>query len=170
MKTIYFKGEACHVRGNLPSIGSRAPSFNLVGNNLQEVRSIDFAGKRIVLNIFPSLDTGVCAMTIRRFNTEIAHIANTVAICVSMDLPFAAARFCAAEGIKHVITASAFRSQSFAEKYGVQLIDGPLAGLLARAVVVIDKQARVIYAQMVNEITEEPDYTAITDILTSNLD
>lgn len=168
MKTVYFKGEACHVRGSLPSVGSLAPSFSLVGKDLQDVRSIDYAGQRIVLNIFPSLDTEVCAMTIRRFNTEIANITNTVVICVSMDLPFAATRFCTTEGINHVITASAFRPQSFAEKYGVQLIDGALAGLFARAVVVIDENARVIYTQLINEITEEPDYKTVVDILTLN--
>ncbi len=161
MRTVFFKGSVCHTRGNLPSIGTKAPSFNLVGKDLKDVNSADFKGKRVVLNIFPSLDTDVCAMSIRRFNSDVAKSTNTAVICISMDLPFAAKRFCVAEGIQNVITASAFRSQSFAEKYGVQLIDGPLAGLFARAVIIINEDGYVSYTDLIEEITNEPDYATV---------
>ncbi len=161
MVKVNFKGNPCHIYGSLPQVGSRAPGFTLVGKDLQEIQLSDFSGKRVVLNIFPSIDTGVCAMSVRRFNTEAAGLENTVVLCVSMDLPFAASRFCAAEGIENVLTASAFRSPMFSEKYGVQLIDGPLAGLFARSVVVVDEVGMVVYTQLVDEITDEPDYATV---------
>lgn len=165
MNTVYFKGLACHIRGNMPKAGTQAPSFSLVGKQLEDVKSTDFIGKRMVLNIFPSLDTDVCAMSVRKFNNEASQLINTVVISISMDLPFAASRFCETEGIKHVITASAFRSQSFAEKYGIQLIDGPLAGLLSRSIIVIDEFNRIIYTELVEEITNEPNYNDALRIL-----
>ncbi len=121
--------------------------------------------KRVVLNVFPSLDTPVCAASVRRFNQEASSLENTVVLCVSMDLPFAAARFCTAEGLNDVIPASAFRSTMFAEKYGLELVDGPLAGLLARAVIVLDGDRKVIYRELVSEITNEPDYEAALSVL-----
>lgn len=165
METIYFKGTPCHTYGSIPAVGEKAPCFNLVTPELKEVRCSDFEGKRIVLNIFPSLDTPVCQMSVRKFNQEAAGLKDTVVLCVSMDLPFAAGRFCSAEGIKDVIPASAFRSPMFSEKYGLQIVDGPLAGLLARAVIVIDENRNVIYSDLVEEITNEPDYKGAISVL-----
>lgn len=165
METIYFKGTPCHTYGSIPAVGEKAPCFNLVTPELKEVRCSDFEGKRIVLNIFPSLDTPVCQMSVRKFNQEAAGLKDTVVLCVSMDLPFAAGRFCTAEGIKDVIPASAFRSPMFSEKYGLQIVDGPLAGLLARAVIVIDENRNVIYSDLVEEITNEPDYKGAISVL-----
>lgn len=160
MDTVYFKGNVCHTYGQMPAVGSKAPSFNLAGADLSEVRDSDFKGKNIVLNIFPSLDTEVCARSVRRFNEEAASIPDTAVVCVSVDLPFAMGRFCAANGIENVKVASAFRSPLFGQEYGVQLCDGPLAGLLSRAVVVIAPDGRVKYRELVSEITNEPDYAA----------
>lgn len=165
METIYFKGQPCHTYGSLPSVGELAPAFQLAGTDLSTITAADFLGKKIVLNVFPSLDTGVCAMSVRRFNAEAASLPDTAVVCVSMDLPFAMARFCTAEGIDNLTMASAFRSPLFSQKYGVQMVDGPLAGLLARAVVVIDKDGKVIYRELVDEITHEPDYAASLAVL-----
>lgn len=165
METVYFKGTACHTYGTMPTAGEQAPCFDLVSKDLAEVKCSNFRGKRVVLNIFPSLDTPVCAASVRRFNQEAAALDNTQVICVSMDLPFAASRFCTAEGIDNCIVASAFRSPMFGQKYGVQLVDGPLAGLLARAVIVIDAEGKIIYSQLVDEITNEPDYEAAISVL-----
>lgn len=160
MNTIFFKGQACSVFGELPMVDSEAPCFHLTGADLGQVQCVDFKGKNIVLNIFPSLDTEVCARSVRRFNEEAAGMKDTVVICVSMDLPFAMSRFCTTEGIKNVVTASAFRHPLFGERYGVQILNGPLAGLLARAVVVINRDRRVVYRELVGEVTNEPDYEA----------
>lgn len=165
METIYFNGTPCHTYGSIPAVGEKAPCFNLVTPDLKEVRCSDYEGKRVVLNIFPSLDTAVCQMSVRKFNKEAASLDNTVVLCVSMDLPFAAARFCSAEGIENVVPASAFRSPMFAEKYGLQIVDGPLAGLLARAVIVLDENRNVIYSDLVEEITHEPDYAGALSVL-----
>ncbi|WP_300954556.1 thiol peroxidase [Paramuribaculum intestinale] len=165
METIYFKGEPCHTYGSLPKVGEKAPCFTLVTPELKEVHCTDFKGRKVVLNIFPSLDTPVCATSVRRFNQEAASLENTAVLCVSMDLPFAAGRFCSAEGITDVTAASAFRSPSFIEQYGVGIVDGPLAGLLARAVIVIDEDQNVVYADLVNEITNEPNYAEALDVL-----
>lgn len=167
METIYFKGQPCHTYGTLPRVGEKAPCFTLVRPDLTEVHCSDFRGKRVVLNIFPSLDTAVCAASVRRFNQEAAKLKNTAVLCVSMDLPFAAGRFCTAEGIENVTVASAFRSPVFAQKYGLQMVDGPLAGLLARAVIVLDEDRNVIYSDLVEEITEEPKYEEAIEVLTS---
>lgn len=166
METIYFKGQPCHTYGTLPRVGEKAPCFTLVRPDLTEVHCSDFRGKRVVLNIFPSLDTAVCAASVRRFNQEAAKLKNTAVLCVSMDLPFAAGRFCTAEGIENVTVASAFRSPVFAQKYGLQMVDGPLAGLLARAVIVLDEDRNVIYSDLVEEITEEPKHEEAIEVLT----
>lgn len=165
METIYFKGTPCHTYGNIPAVGTKAPCFSLVSKDLSEIRCGDFAGKRVVLNVFPSLDTPVCAASVRRFNQEAGKLENTAVICVSMDLPFAQGRFCSAEGIENVVVASAFRSPTFSQQYGLQLVDGPLAGLLARAVLVLDENHNVIFSDLVGEITEEPDYEAALSVL-----
>lgn len=159
MADITFRGAPVRTIGDLPGIGASAPAFDLVGSDLAPVRSQDLAGRRVVLNIFPSVDTGTCAMSVRRFNELAATLEGTTVVCVSADLPFAQARFCGAEGIDGVIMGSAFRS-SFGEDYGVRMIDGPLEGLLSRAVVVLDADGSVLHAQQVPEIGDEPDYDA----------
>lgn len=165
METIYLNGTACHTYGSLPRIGDKAPAFKLTTPDLGEIELNDFRGKTLVLNIFPSLDTSVCATSVRRFNAEASKLPDTQVICVSMDLPFAAKRFCTAEGIDNLIVASAFRSPMFAQKYGVEIVDGPLTGLLARSVVVIDPKGTVVYTELVNEITTEADYNAALRII-----
>lgn len=165
METVFFKGTPCHTYGSIPAVGTQAPCFNLTGKDLNEVRCSDYKGKRVVLNVFPSLDTPVCAMSVRRFNADASKLDNTAVVCVSMDLPFAMNRFCTAEGIENVTVASAFRSPMFAEEYGLQLTDGPLAGLLARAVIIIDENGKIIYSELVDEITREPDYEAALSVL-----
>ena len=165
METIYFKGTPCHTYGNIPAVGTKAPCFNLVTKDLKDIRCQDYIGKRVVLNIFPSLDTEVCALSVRRFNKEAAALRNTDVICVSLDLPFAEARFCSANGIENVTVASAFRSPTFSQQFGLQIVDGPLAGLLARAVIVLDEHHRVIFSDLVEEITNEPDYEGRISVL-----
>ena len=159
MAKITFKGTPIQTAGELPAKGSVAPEFTLVKQDLSETGLADYKGKRLVLNIFPSIDTGVCAMSVRKFNEKAAALKNTAVLCVSMDLPFAQGRFCGAEGIKNVVTASAFRS-AFGEHYGVTIADGPLAGLLSRAVVVINESGKVVYTEQVPEIAQEPNYDA----------
>lgn len=165
METLYFKGAPCHTYGTVPAVGEKAPCFTLVTPELKEVTCDDFHGKRIVLNVFPSLDTPVCAASVRRFNEAASKLDDTVVLCVSMDLPFAAGRFCETEGLKNVIPASAFRSPMFAENYGLKLVDGPLSGLLARAVIIIDTDRKIIYRDLVEEITEEPRYDEAIEVL-----
>jgi thiol peroxidase len=164
MAQITFKGGPVHTVGKLPAKGRPAPDFTLVKQDLSETTLSDYKGKRLVLNIFPSIDTGVCAMSVRKFNEKAAALKNTVVLCVSVDLPFAQSRFCGAEGIDQVITASAFRSL-FGTRYEVTITDGALAGLLSRAVVVIDETGTVIYTEQVPEITQEPDYDAALAVL-----
>lgn len=158
MATTAFKGNPVQTSGDLPAVGSTAPDFDLVGDDLAPVTRADTPG-RVVLNIFPSVDTGVCAQSVRTFNERAAALDNTTVVNVSHDLPFALGRFCAAEGIDKVKVGSAFRS-SFAEDYGVLMEDGPLQGLLARSVVVLDEDGTVLHSQLVDEITSEPDYDA----------
>lgn len=164
MATTAFKGNPVHTVGDLPGVGAAAPAFDLVGPDLAAVTSASLAGSRVVLNIFPSIDTGVCAASVRRFNELAAGLADTTVVCVSADLPFAAARFCGAEGIESVTTGSTFRS-SFSADFGVTMADGPLAGLCARAVVVLDGDGVVLHSQLVEEITTEPDYDAVLAVL-----
>lgn len=165
MSTVYFKDTLCHTNGTLPSVGEQAPSFTLITPGLAEITENTYSGKRVVLNIFPSLDTDVCAASVRRFNKEAAGLDDTVVLAVSVDLPFAAARFCSANGIDNVTPASAFREEDFQRNYGVRLIDGPLKGLLARAVVIIDRDGKIMYRELVGQITDEPDYTAALSVL-----
>lgn len=160
METTAFKGTPVHTCGHLPHTGSLAPRFTLTRGDLTELRSEELKGRRIVLNIFPSLDTAVCATSVRKFNQLAASLDNTTVVAVSKDLPFAQSRFCTTEGIENLIAASAFRSPEFAREYGVEMVDGPLAGLLARAVVVIDATGRIVYTELVPEITHEPNYEA----------
>jgi thioredoxin-dependent peroxiredoxin len=158
MAQITLHGNAINTVGELPAVGSRAPEFNLTVGDLGQVNNEQFRGKPLVLNIFPSVDTPVCATSVRKFNERAAASGATV-VCVSKDLPFAFSRFCGAEGIENVKTASAFRD-SFGEDYGVTITDGPMAGLLARAIVVIDADGNVAHTELVPEIGQEPDYDA----------
>lgn len=164
MAHISFRNEPTTTSGELPEVGSALPSFELVGGDMQAVTDSDFAGKRIVLNIFPSVDTGVCAQSVRRFNELAAGFDNTVVLCVSKDLPFAQQRFCGAEGIENVVSASAFRS-TFGEDYGVVMEGSPIKGLLARSVVVTDSDHNIVHTQLVSEIADEPDYDAAAEAL-----
>lgn len=166
MAKITFKGEPITTTGDLPEVGSLAPDFSLTKTDLSEITLKELKGKRVILNIFPSIDTDVCAATVRRFNEEASRLDNSVVLCVSMDLPFAHARFCGAEGLKDVIPASDFRSLAFGRDYGVRISDSPLRGLLSRAVVIIDEAGRVIYTEQVPEITKEPDYKSALAALT----
>lgn len=165
MATITFKGNPIHTVGELPAIGSRAADFLLVNGELQNVTLDSFKGKKKILNIVPSLDTGVCAASARRFNQEAVQFPNTVILTISRDLPFAQKRFCTTEGIDRVITLSDLRNRDFGKAYGVEIIDGPLAGLLSRAVIVLDEENRVIYTEQVPEIAQEPNYEAVIRLL-----
>jgi thioredoxin-dependent peroxiredoxin len=158
MAQITFKGNPINTVGDLPAVGSPAPSFSVTGTDLGTVTNDQFQGKSVLLNIFPSLDTGICAASVRTFNERAAAGGATV-LCVSKDLPFALSRFCGAEGIENVVTASAFRD-SFGEDYGITMADGPMAGLLGRAVVVIGADGNVAYTELVPEIVQEPNYDA----------
>jgi len=160
MAKITFKGTPTTTQGDLPRAGSPAPDFTLTKTDLSDVTLSDFKGKRVVLNIFPSVDTPVCATSVRRFNQEASKLDNCVVLCVSRDLPFAHARFCGAEGLNAVVSVSDFRTGSFGERYGVAIAEGPLKGLLSRAVVIVDEKGKVVYTQQVPEIAEEPDYAA----------
>ena len=160
MAQITLQGNPVQTVGNLPAVGMEAPSFKLVKTDLSEASIKDFAGKNIILNIFPSLDTSVCAASVRRFNKEAGESPDTVVLCISADLPFAHQRFCEIEGLNDVIPLSVFRSPEFGRDYGVTITSGPLAGLMSRAVVIIDKSGEVAYTEQVPEITQEPDYDA----------
>ncbi|MCB0910550.1 MAG: thiol peroxidase [Propionibacteriaceae bacterium] len=159
MATLIHRGVTVHSIGDLPAVGTELPGFTLTDSDMQEIGPDIAAGRRLVLNIFPSLDTRVCAMSVRRFNELAAGLENTLVLCVSADLPYAQARFCGAEGIENVVTASSFRS-SFGDDYGVTQVDGRNRGLLTRAVVVADADGRVVYTEQVPDISQEPDYDA----------
>jgi thiol peroxidase len=158
MAQVTLKGNPIHTNGELPQVGAPAPAFKLTGGDLRDVTLADYKGKKKVLNIVPSLDTAVCATSTRRFNEAAGKLPNTVVLVVSADLPFASKRFCTTEGLKNVVPLSLMRDKSFAKDYGVLLQDGPLAGICARAVVVVDENDRVTYTQLVPEIGQEPDY------------
>jgi thioredoxin-dependent peroxiredoxin len=160
MAQITLKGNQIETVGTLPVPGSKAPDFTLTGTDLSDVRLGDYKGKNVVLNIFTSLDTSVCAASVRRFNQEASNLDNTVVLSVSADLPFAHNRFCEAEGLKDVISASVFRSPEFGQEYGVTVKTGPTSGLLSRAIAIINKEGDVVYNEQVPEITQEPDYDA----------
>lgn len=161
MAQITLKGNAINTIGNLPEVGSKAPDFTLVKNDLSMGSLSDYKGSKVVLNIFPSLDTGTCAASVRRFNQEASNLENTKVLCISKDLPFAQARFCGAEGLEDVHNFSDFRTGEFGKAYGVEIVDGPLAGLESRAVVVINEEGVVTYTQQVPEIVDEPDYDSV---------
>jgi thiol peroxidase len=158
MATITLKGNPIETAGDLPAVGSKAPAFSLTRTDLSNCSQDDFSGKTIVLNIFPSIDTAVCAASVRRFNAEAILQKDTVVLCISADLPFAHKRLCEADGLENVIPLSVFRSPNFGTDYGVTITTGPLAGLLARAVVIIDAAGTVAYTELVPEIGQEPDY------------
>ena len=160
MATVTLQGNPVSVAGELPAVGSQAPSFSVTGADLSPVTLASFAGKKLILNIYPSVDTGTCAASTRQFNSKMNERDDMVVLCVSQDLPFAFSRFCGAEGLEQVQTASTFRSPEFLTDYGVKISDGVLAGLCARAVVVLDAQGVVTHTQLVGEIADEPDYAA----------
>ncbi len=160
MSQVTLKGNPVRVDGSLPQVGSQAPAFSLVAGDLSDKTLADFAGQRKVLNIFPSVDTPTCATSVRTFNAEASKLANTVVLCISADLPFAQKRFCAAEGLDNVINLSTLRGREFLDNYGVAIAEGPLRGLAARAVVVLDEHDKVLHAELVGEIADEPDYAA----------
>ena len=165
MAEIMLKGNPIHTIGDLPETGSQAPEFTLTKTDLSDVRLSNFKGKRVILNVFPSIDTEVCAASVRKFNEEAGKIENTEVLCASLDLPFAHNRFCSVEGIENVSPVTELRNQDFGNDYGLRIIDGPLAGLLSRAVVVIDENGKVIYTEQVPEIAQEPDYQSAIESL-----
>ncbi|POP44357.1 thiol peroxidase [Superficieibacter electus] len=162
---VHFQGNPVAVAGVIPKPGTPAQPFTLVAKDLSDVTLAQYAGKRKVLNIFPSIDTGVCAASVRKFNQLATEVNNTVVLCISADLPFAHSRFCGAEGLSNVVTLSTLRNPEFLQDYGVGIAEGALKGLSARAVIVIDENDNVVFSQLVNEITTEPDYAAALETL-----
>ncbi len=158
MAQVTLGGNAVNTIGDLPAVGSEAPGFKLTKTDLADVSLKDYAGKKVILNIFPSVDTDVCATSVRKFNEAAGDIAGVAVLCISADLPFALKRFCGAEGLDKVEPLSTMRGGTFGKDYGVRLIDGPLEGILARSIVVVDADGKVTYTQLVPEITQEPDY------------
>lgn len=165
MAQVTFQGTAVNTIGDLPTVGQDAPDFTLTNNDMNDVSLGEYKGKKLLLNIFPSVDTPVCAASVRRFNDEVNKLENLVVLCISRDLPFAHARFCGTEGLDSVTSASELRSHDFGNAYGIRIIDSALAGLFARAIVVIDEAGKVRYTQLVPEIAEEPDYQKAIDAL-----
>jgi thiol peroxidase len=165
MAQVTLNGNAFNTSGQLPAAGSQAPAFALTRTDLSEVSAASFQGQRLVLNIFPSIDTPTCATSVRKFNAQASQAANTTVLCISADLPFAAGRFCSTEGLDKVVPASSFRSPEFGQAFGVTLTDGPLRGLLARSVVVLDETGKVLHSQLVGEIAHEPDYESALKVL-----
>lgn len=165
MATVTLAGNPVNVNGDFPQTGTTAKPFSLVNKDLADVSLLSFAGKRKVLNIFPSVDTPVCAASVRHFNESASKLNNTVVLCISADLPFAQARFCGAEGLDNVVSLSTLRGSEFKQAYGVDIVDSVLAGLTARAVVVLDEADKVLYAELVDEITHEPNYDAALKVL-----
>jgi thiol peroxidase len=165
MSTVTLHGTPVSVNGQFPATGSAAPAFALVAGDLSDATLSSFAGKRKVLNIFPSVDTPTCAASVRHFNASAGKLTNTVVLCISADLPFAQARFCGAEGLDNVVNLSMMRGRQFLNDYGVAIAEGPLAGLAARAVVVLDEHDKVIHTELVGEIADEPNYDAALEAL-----
>lgn len=165
MAQVTLKGTPIHTNGELPKVGATAPDFKLTANDLKDLSLGDFAGKRKVINIVPSLDTEICATSTRKFNEKAGQLPNTVVLVVSADLPFASKRFCVSEGLKNVVPLSLLRDKKFAQDYGVLITDGPMAGLCGRAVVVLDAGNKVIHSQLVPEIVQEPNYDAALAVL-----
>ena len=168
MASITLKGNTIHTNGSLPEIGSRAKDFTMTKTDLSKTSLTDYAGSKVVLNIFPSIDTGTCAASVRQFNKEAAELENTKVLCVSRDLPFAQARFCGAEGLENVINLSDFGTGSFGKDYGLEITDGPLENLHSRCVIVLDENAKVIYTEQVSEIVDEPNYKAALEALVND--
>lgn len=165
MATVTLKGNVINTSGQLPNIGSKAPNFELIKNDLSTCTLNDFKGSKVVLNIFPSIDTGTCAQSVRQFNQEASELENTKVLCISRDLPFAQERFCAAEGLENVVNLSDFNDNSFGNAYGLNFVDGPLNGLHSRAVIVLDENGTVTYTEQVPEIVDEPNYKAALEAL-----
>ena len=160
MATVTLQGNTFNTSGELPAVGSAAPGFHLVDGKLNDVRLADYSGKKVILNIVPSLDTPTCATSARKFNEQAAGRDDVTVLVVSADLPFAQGRFCSAEGLENVVPLSLMRTRAFAKDYGVLMTDGPLAGITARAIVVVGEDGSVLYTQLVPEIADEPDYDA----------
>lgn len=167
MATITLHSNPLNTVGNLPTVGSQAPAFTVTKSDLSEISLQDCLGRRIVLNIFPSLDTPTCAIAMKRFNEIATKLPNTLILCVSADLPFAQKRFCGAEHLDNIQAVSVFRHPGFGQDYGVTIAEGPLSGLLSRAIVVLDETGKVIYTEQVKEIADEPDYNAVLEVLNS---
>jgi thiol peroxidase len=165
MATITLKGNKINTSGNLPKVGEVLKNFELIKNDLSKVGLADFKGSKLVLNIFPSLDTGTCAASVRNFNKEAANLKNTKVLCISRDLPFAQARFCGVEGIQNAITVSDFNTGKFGKDNGLDIVDGPLAGLFSRVVIIVDGEGKVLYTEQVPEIVDEPNYIAALELL-----
>ena len=167
MSQVTLGGNPVHTSGELPAVGAKTPSFSLTKGDLSEISNADLVGKKVVLNIFPSIDTATCATSVRRFNEAASMLDNTVVLCVSSDLPFAASRFCGAEGLTNVVPASDFRDHAFGEAFGVRLTDSKLRGLMSRSAVVLDEQGTVVHTELVPEIAQEPNYDAALAALKS---
>jgi thiol peroxidase len=165
MASITLGGNPIHTNGELPAVGSKAADFNLIKTDLGTSSLADFAGSRVVFNIFPSIDTGTCAASVRKFNEKASTVSNTKVLCISRDLPFAQKRFCGAEGLENVINLSDFKDGSFGKNYGLEITDGPLAGLHSRVVLVVNENGTILYAEQVNEIADEPNYEAALAVL-----
>ncbi|GGD40088.1 thiol peroxidase [Muriicola marianensis] len=165
MALIQFTGTSAHTSGELPAVGSIAPDFELTKRDLTQIALKDFKGKKMVLNVFPSLETDTCALSVRAFNSLAAKMENTTVLCISRDLPFAQSRFCGAEGINRVMMLSDYKDKGFAEAYGLLFTDGPFEGLLARAVIVLDENRRIVYTEMVKNIGVEPNYKSALEAL-----
>lgn len=165
MATVTLGGNPIHTSGELPKVGTKAADFNLVKTDLGTTSLAAFAGSRVVLNIFPSVDTGTCAASVRKFNEKASALENTKVLCISRDLPFAQKRFCGAEGLENVINLSDFKDGSFGKNYGLEITDGPLAGLHSRVVIVLDENGTIVYTEQVSEIADEPNYEAALAVL-----
>lgn len=165
MANITLKGNSIHTSGDLPALGSKAKDFSLVKTDLSIATLANYKGSRLILNIFPSIDTGTCATSVRKFNQEASALPNTKVLCISRDLPFAHARFCGAEGIENIDTLSDFLDGSFSKSYGLDIVDGPLKGLCSRCIVLINEEGKVTYTEQVAETSEEPDYTKVLSLL-----
>ncbi len=168
MTTFKINGETVNTFGELPAVGSKAPDFLLTKTDLSNITLNELTGKKVILNIFPSVDTPICSASVRKFNAEISNYPNAVVLCASRDLPFAHSRFCEAEGLKGVIPVSELRTSGFGDTYGVRIAEGPLTGLFARAVIVVDESGTVLFSKIVEELTNEPDYEEVLDVLKSS--
>lgn len=165
MASITLGGNSIHTSGELPKVGSKAADFTLVKTDLSTATLADYKGSRVVLNIFPSIDTGTCATSVRKFNKKVSSLVNTKVLCISRDLPFAQKRFCGAEGLENVVNLSDFKNGSFGKNYGLEITDGPLAGLHSRVVIVLDENGTILYSEQVSEIANEPNYEAALALL-----